>query len=177
MIIMLEGPDLAGKTTLAKMIRRRIKNSVIVHRGPPTGTWDDEYLKPLQEMYETGGAYILDRWHWGETIYGPILRGRSIVDDDALEVIETWCTEHGVTRVLLMPSYELLRKRWEQQGDELVTSLTQLMQIAGEYQRLPYDTRFTVNFIGKQPADDRVVAWLIAEAALKAEAHGWYKRV
>lgn len=132
---MLEGPDLAGKTTLAKMIQRRVKDAKIVHRGPPTKTWQEEYLYPLDDMAWRGGMWILDRWHWGEMIYGPLLRGCSLLDDEAVRQVEAKCDQHHVVRVLLLPSRILLEKRWRERGDDLV-SLEQLMKVARAYRDL-----------------------------------------
>jgi hypothetical protein len=172
MIIMLEGPDLAGKTTLAKQLQRKIKNSEIVHRGPPTGTVLQEYMSPLLEMRAKGGAYILDRWHWGEEIYGPILRGKSMFSDYTFRHVEQVCDDFGVTRVLLIPHMSVLEERYKERGDALL-SFTQVCEAAGQYQRILLSKRHTVHrFYAEDPTKVQV-AWLVAEAAHRAEECGW----
>jgi hypothetical protein len=89
MLIILEGPDGAGKSTLAlelvkKIAARRPRDGVdAVHVGPPTRHPINEYLRPLR-TYRPGANQhlILDRWHWGEAIY-PQIRGRKTELDDA----------------------------------------------------------------------------------------------
>lgn len=169
---MLEGPDLAGKTTLAKQLKRMIKNSEIVHRGPPTGTAAEEYITPLWDMYDRQGAYILDRWHWGEEIYGPLLRGRSIFTYEQFINCEASCDHLGVTRVLLLPAMSVLKERFEKHGDDLV-SFTQLMDIAGQYQRIQLSDRHTVDKIFTTVPTKHEVATLVVEALHRAQEHGW----
>lgn len=89
MLIILEGPDGVGKTTLAKKLHDAIYDTdrhvqiTMIHRGPPVGHPLDEYLTPLLD-YRPGGRqhYILDRWHLGEYVY-PRLTGRETHMDDA----------------------------------------------------------------------------------------------
>lgn len=89
MLIILEGPDGVGKTTLAKQLHDAIRTEhesdpiVMMHKGPPTQHPLDEYLTPLLN-YRPGSSkhFILDRWHWGEYVY-PRLTGRPTDLDDA----------------------------------------------------------------------------------------------
>lgn len=144
-MIMLEGPDLAGKTTLAKQLTKMMRGSEILHRGPPESQDPfTEYLKPLEQMYYEGRWPVLDRWHWGETIYGPILRGRSMMDTVQQEYIEMACMRYGVSRLLLLPSYDTLMARFDEHGDDLVKR-EQMIAIATAYQKLEMDPRYSVH--------------------------------
>jgi hypothetical protein len=121
MIIMLEGPDLAGKTTLAKKLKKFVKGSTVVHRGPPELPDPfGEYLTPLEEMYHSDGSFILDRWHWGERVYGPIVRKKDMFSNPSFEYLEMACERYGVYRVLRLPSVATLRQRWDEHGDDFI---------------------------------------------------------
>lgn len=171
---MLEGPDLAGKTTLANAMLKLLKGGEIVHRGPPAQSDPFlEYLKPLEEMYYEGRWPILDRWHWGELIYGPILRGSSMMDAVQHEYIEMACMRYGVSRLLLIPTMSELRQRFEARGDDLV-NLEQLFRVADAYQHLSIDPDYSIHHVLDGPQNER---WERPELArLIAEAMGYRVR-
>lgn len=83
MIIVLEGPDGVGKTTLADAIESVHGGDVIRMRsGPPPDDQDTavHYATKIREMIsmaDSGCAVICDRLHIGELVYGPLLRGGS----------------------------------------------------------------------------------------------------
>lgn len=83
-IIIIEGLDHTGKTTLIKSLRRQIKNHKVfglASSNPPKGVDDkwshDHYYVMLQKtvsLMASGWTIIADRFHIGETVYGPIYR-------------------------------------------------------------------------------------------------------
>lgn len=87
MLIILEGPDGVGKTTLANRLQDVIaqtsaRSVVTLRKGPPTRHPLDEYLTPLLDYVPGHGMHmILDRWHLGEYVY-PRLTGRDTQLDD-----------------------------------------------------------------------------------------------
>jgi len=163
---MLEGPDLAGKTTLAKELKKMLRGSEIIHRGPPVSPDPFvEYLRPLEEMYYAGEWPILDRWHWGESIYGPVLRGESILDQVQHQYIEMACMRYGVSRILLCPPFTTLMERFDQRGDDLVKR-EQMIKIADAYQHVAIDPRFSVHRFEERstPWTRRELSFTVAQA-------------
>lgn len=75
MLIMLEGLDRTGKTTLANAIAKRL-GAPVIHKSAPTGDWFIEYVAPLAG-YQPGLDLVLDRWHWGEMVW-PTVFGRDV---------------------------------------------------------------------------------------------------
>lgn len=74
MIIIIEGTDGVGKTTIAKAMAEKLGYEYR-HTGPPTQeTWQDEYLYPLVTMRHV----VLDRWHVGEMVWPAIFRRESL---------------------------------------------------------------------------------------------------
>lgn len=80
MIILLEGPDGAGKSSLASALALRLGPECrIVHTGPPKPgeVAMVSYSRAVREACGRGGYTVFDRLHVGELVYGPILRGGS----------------------------------------------------------------------------------------------------
>lgn len=78
MLIILEGPDGAGKTVLAERLMSRIEatlsvpeSPIYIHKKRPTEpTFLAEYLQPIADYVpRSGRTLILDRWHLGELVY------------------------------------------------------------------------------------------------------------
>ena len=129
MIIVLEGPDLAGKTTYARTLVQA--GFEYHHRGPLEGSAKKAYLDPLDDM--ATGDHVLDRWHLSELFYGPLLRGESKVDPQLLNEIETQLTALGALRfIVTVPLDEIIRRHAER-GDDLL-SLEQIKQAHAFYE-------------------------------------------
>lgn len=113
MLIILEGPDGVGKTTLAQQLHDVIREQdphstiTIIRKGPPSAHPLDEYLTPLQDYVPGGGMhFIFDRWHWGEYVY-PRLTGRSTqLDDQVWWYLNQYVRRLGGLMVLCHSSYQ-----------------------------------------------------------------------
>ncbi|MQB01812.1 MAG: hypothetical protein GEU78_16285, partial [Actinobacteria bacterium] len=97
MLIILEGADKVGKSTLA----RDLEPDKILHATQPTGDWFQEYAEPL-EFYRPGAGLdvVCDRWHLGELVYGPLYRDQSLVGDEQLAYLSLFLASRGATIVL-----------------------------------------------------------------------------
>lgn len=143
MLIILEGPDGAGKTTLADSLRAtlvdhcRVEDLVEVrHSGPPTRHPLVEYELALTEYRPDRDWHIVcDRWHLGELIYPHIL-GRKTVYDEAMHWhIEKFLTSRGALVVYVQRDLDVLTKTLMQRGDDYVT-VDVLPKIVDAYDRI-----------------------------------------
>lgn len=138
MILVIEGTDHAGKTTLAhRMAQEYIHGPLLsdiparqvirLHKGPPDS-------RPILEQYEgdllqyspeflTGlnSLFILDRWHLGEALYGPLLRNYSRLADYQLTHVEMLLSALGAQRHLVLADTPSLNRRHELEPDEMVS--------------------------------------------------------
>jgi hypothetical protein len=124
-ICVLEGPDLAGKTTLARKLAEAQGpgKTIVLNYGAP------EISDPFLE-YEAGflgrlpadpGILVIcDRLAAGETVYGPVLRGRSRLTRGGLLHCEMLYEALGAVRLMLMPSLAVLLARYRERGDLLI---------------------------------------------------------
>lgn len=119
-IIIIEGIDGGGKSTLAQLIKELSPvPTTILHRGPMKGSVMDEYVTPLLEA-DPDNLLIADRWHLSEVIYGLVYRGMSEVNATTLVAIEGLLTEKNATRVVVAPPIEEIRTRLKDRGEDFL---------------------------------------------------------
>lgn len=88
MIVILEGTDGVGKTTLAKSFAQTWNAKYFHARQPQSDNWHSEYVDPL---YDIDGHAVLDRWHLGEIVWPAIWDRTSLFAD--LDEFKACCHE------------------------------------------------------------------------------------
>ena len=115
MLIILEGPDGAGKTTFATKLAEQLKaldprgSVTLLHRGPPTSHPLDEYVVPLLQYDAETQHIICDRWHLGETIYPAILGRKTKMTPGILKYIELFLESRGAFILKIQPTWRELQ--------------------------------------------------------------------
>lgn len=121
-IVILEGPDAAGKTTLADFLDTRFsvvtnKPVLRLHFGKPEiKDWGaHNYGVACMLEYLSQETIIIDRFHWSELAYGRVIRKGSYFDENErtyYKLIEK-LNEFHTFFVLLMPPFARLEKRYK----------------------------------------------------------------
>ena len=170
-LIVLEGPDGGGKSTVARELEqawlamRPHYRAMVVHTGPP-----DPYDRCVYEEYELGldakreeilsdhTLIILDRWHVGDTVYAryrPDKKPR--LSAEGMDHVEMALSSLGALKVMMLPPFHIVNARVEGDGDDYI-SHDDLARIHSEYQahqrKYPYQVK---------PGD----GWLTPEWTLK----------
>lgn len=103
MLIIVEGCDKVGKSTIIDEIMDLLPNSAQTwHRGPLKRHPLVEYEAALINYRPgTDDHIVCDRWHVGETIYGPLLRGKSELTPAMKRHVEMFLQSRGALRVVL----------------------------------------------------------------------------
>ena len=131
MLIVLEGIDGAGKTTLAEELAEQFAathphfTTEILHRGPLKPEVDplDEYENSL--TYNAANLtklVICDRWYLSEMIYGPLYRGRSRVDEFRWAHIEKFLQARGAVKLLVSAPLSVIEERLAARGEDFLNS-------------------------------------------------------
>jgi thymidylate kinase len=128
MIILLEGPDGAGKSTLRnELIRVHAEEgrggSAIWNRGPFTAEhspWAEYAFDLLQLTPNPDWLVVMDRWHLGELVYGPLLRGASRLSLAQARWLDSLLRDRGALYVHLYAPSPTLMKRLAERGDDLI---------------------------------------------------------
>ena len=126
-LILLEGVDGAGKTTLAAQLAAMWtaggddgRTAKIIHRTATfaTPTVFDEYENALTSYHPgSGQLLILDRWHVSEVVYGHILRGRSRLTRGNVKHINQFLTAKGALEVIMTAPVHTIIDRLNARGE------------------------------------------------------------
>lgn len=133
MLLIFEGPDGAGKSTLIQQLQERLGNTPrVFHSTPPRRGADKalEFLVPLMSRQEAW----LDRSWYSELIYGSVMRGRSLIDVPRRRVLERLYLSAGAVQIWCLPSYHVCAQAWRaRQATEHVQDETQFKRIYDLY--------------------------------------------
>jgi thymidylate kinase len=125
MLIIVEGIDGVGKTTLVERLATFLRNYAgekvdVWHAGPPKSKEAlEEYELPLQKYRPGAGRTIIcDRWHLGELIYGPLLRSHCLLSSARRYHLEKFLETKGALMVHLTASPDEIRSRRKDRDNE-----------------------------------------------------------
>lgn len=128
-IILLEGADAAGKSTIAQEFSDFYSNRGYsvrrVHNGPPSALTGRAlyhvYLNQLElAVYLrklTDRITIIDRSFPSEAIYGPTFRGQSLLKPKHIAKLERYCVKHDIWRFGITTPDTLRRSRMVDRGE------------------------------------------------------------
>ena len=117
-VIIIEGPDGGGKTTLAGALQVASRSAGMfghglsyVHQGPYRGDPLVDTIR-LLERKENRGAVIADRLHIGEQVYGPVYRGKDKLGSAGRRMLERYLLARGTVVVLALPPFAVAHLAW-----------------------------------------------------------------
>jgi len=111
MIIVIEGCDGTGKTTLAREFEKR--GFRYVHNGKPTPNEDlfETYTRQLLDHEKQN--VVIDRLHVGEVVYGRIMRGTSRISTAQLRLLNRLLFGLGGVIILCNPPFAYALGAWQ----------------------------------------------------------------
>lgn len=136
-LVVIEGPDGAGKTTLAAEIARRHGHEVR-HEGPPPPN-QDPLLYYFGRLYDAHLAtfatrgQVLDRFALGERVYGPILRNQDRLGAEGWRRIRRALDSIDAVRILCLPDYETCLEQWRARNADRLELIRREMTFKATY--------------------------------------------
>ena len=133
MIIIIEGPDGADKTTLAEQISRQTKYPII-HRTKPKN--EEEKKRMMGEYLQTirsGKNMIFDRCWYSEMAYGPVMRDSSVISYPQMYELEEQLAKTGALIIYATGPKAALWQRCQKRGEEYITSRDNFNAIYDNY--------------------------------------------
>lgn len=153
-VTILEGPDGAGKTTLAKRLCDDPSLGAFHyhHFGPPPATPPNaavpssflQYLGAMQAIWRDRNSpfqrhEIFDRFVYGELIYGPVFRNDRSLTPWMVRMIERVLLSMETTLVIALPLWDRVYENWSsRRGEEMLKQETQLKAVFDRYAKLAY---------------------------------------
>lgn len=139
MIIIVEGPDGAGKTTRINQLLESHPGSSYQHfSNPKTPQEADDYwqvyAKAIKDT-DPNKVAIFDRSWYSDRVYGPIFRERMEMLDLHVEMLEALVYKHGGGFVIYCTApTKLLWKRCQERGEKFVLSESKLDAVRESYE-------------------------------------------
>lgn len=149
MIIILEGPDGAGKTTLSEALRQRLQSDRMVHvvkHGPYKGVASEDlcriYFRAMTPALTFNDHVIMDRSWLSEPIYGEVYRnGDNRIDMPRRRMLERAALSRGAVVIHCQPDFDVCAKAFSSRTeDEYLDNLAQLKQVYDGYETLAQRT-------------------------------------
>lgn len=135
MIIIIEGIDGSGKTTLANQLHEQTKYPII-HRTKPDNQEDkDAMLMSYIATLKEGGNAIFDRCWYSEMAYGPVMRDDSVITYPQMYELERLIARRsgGIIIYCTGKTKELWR-RATKRGEDYIVSRDNFAEIHENYE-------------------------------------------
>jgi thymidylate kinase len=137
----IEGPDGSGKTSLANAVAE-LSGATISHLGPPESA-EEAFDRMVSGPFATyapgeGVDIVSDRHHWGDPVYGPIIRPEN--DEDGFgemgkagwRYAELFAESRGAATILVEVDPAVAKMRLTDRGDDYV-DVTHIDDIVARY--------------------------------------------
>lgn len=141
-VIIIEGPDCSGKSTLIKQLTKdkRFRRSMLLKNNyRPTNEKDIYHIQNIYNEilniinnYSEYDYIILDRYYPSEIVYS-VLRGYESFDDKFYSKLDMIVSETDCLYVQFDHDFGLLAERLAKRGDEHIKSLNILQLITERY--------------------------------------------
>lgn len=127
MIIMLEGTDCAGKSTLANRLveyaQSRGFTAEVRHYGVPQRHPLEEYEFDLEQMDPpTEHLVVFDRYHLGQLVYGGLYQDENLLGMGGAWHVNALLERYGTLPFIVSPPLDVVRQRLEMRGEDYLKS-------------------------------------------------------
>lgn len=136
MIIVIEGVDGSGKTTLANQISSQAGFEVIHRSKPETNEERLNMLQMYRAIIASGKDIILDRSWYSEVVYGQVMRDISFISIEQMKQLENELANVGGLVIYCTGDVDKLWQRACLRGESYITDYRDFTALALYYESL-----------------------------------------
>lgn len=108
-VIIIEGPDFSGKSTLAQDLMQRYRNHVYIHCAVTSDIYA-LHTTAIRNAFNLSNDFtvIIDRLHYSELVYGPIFRNGVSYDVKKFDDLYSNKNIPNLYKVLCLPPKDIV---------------------------------------------------------------------
>ena len=165
-VIIIEGPDLSGKTFAIEKIAKKLNSGFVLKNSFKPKTVEDScslyahYLDILTLVTNRKDIVILDRFYPSQAVYS-YKRGKDEMHSSEIKAIDIVCKREGVLYIYLDTTLDILEHRYRERGDEHIT-IEELKKIKERYDEFYLQTSLTKTKLNTLELDwlEKIVGWI-----------------
>lgn len=184
-MLIIEGPDMVGKTTLVPWLQAELRAQLLWLRRPDLaekvhtvkfGLEEAAYTTAKQWIARAAPWCVADRFHLSETVYGPLGRGYSNLTPDAAADVDAYLDRHGAVTIVVCATEaryeELIRDVYPTRGEAFTQEVCRrvnqaylalpVRRLGSAWQKLVLAEGFTQTSGGSEDQLRRLVRWYIS---------------
>lgn len=139
MLIILEGPECAGKTTLAGVLSTQTGYPVVHMDKPKTAGEGLRMVGMYEHFIANNKNTILDRSWYSEMVYGPIMRDKSFITTEQMYDLEQAVIDRRGGMIIHCTDRSFaLWNRCKKRGEDYITEINALISIKESFEQLFY---------------------------------------
>lgn len=121
-IIILEGADYTGKTTVSRVLQNLIPNHAYIKLSQPKDLTGQDRVEALYNTFKAtaqlceampNNHIIIDRFTTSEKVYGPMFKGFQLSDYESFTAVERHMARLGAHHFLLVAGDDAMRLRYQ----------------------------------------------------------------
>lgn len=136
MIIIIEGPDGSGKTTLANYLSKTTGYPIKHRSKPNTPEEKAAMMQSYIDDIRSNDNIIWDRCFYSEMVYGPVMRDQSYISLEQMWQLEKELLDQGVLVIYCTDDTLTLWERCTARGETYITSVEQMAALKDKYDLL-----------------------------------------
>lgn len=136
MVIILEGPDGGGKTTLATKLSLMTGYKVKHYSYPKDQDEADAMFLGYCDDFVGASNIIVDRCWYSDLAYGPVMRGRATITYPQMYELEKMIAKRGGIIIYCTDTKAALWQRISKRGDDFIHDREKFNTICDNYETL-----------------------------------------
>lgn len=136
MIIIIEGPDGSGKTTLANKLSQQTGYPVVHRSAPKSEEEKAEMLAMYKQAIAESKDIIFDRCWYSEMVYGPVMRDKACMSYEDMYELEHDLAKVGALIIYCTDTPAKMWRRCGKRGEDYIQDYDTFMAIHKGYTKL-----------------------------------------